>query len=287
MNKKNINLFLCGSGHGIIAVLNGFLNKKQIFQVCTDDPEVIKICKYNNISYVKKLSLLKLNKHDIIIVSSYKPKITQATLSKARFINIHYALLPRYRGMHPIVWSILNNEKYIGYTLHEMTHLLDQGPILYQEKISIKQKTSWELMLEVDKIITKKIFLIFNGILANKYKPRKQIEKNAIYVAPRNYDDCRIIWKEWNVSFFERAIRALVDPYPLPYFIYKKNIYSILDCKFIIKEYKEIDGRIVYIDDDYVFVKIPKGIIKIKTISKDNVIIPAIQVFKKIGIRLS
>lgn len=287
MNKKNLNLFLCGSGHGIIAVINGFMNKNQTFQVCTDDAEVIKMCLYNNIPYVKKLTLLKLNKKDIVIVSSYKPKIAKATLSKARFINIHYALLPKYRGMHPIVWSILNGEKYVGYTFHEMTHLLDQGPILYQEKISIKQKTSWELMLDIDKIITKKIFFIVNGILANKYKPRKQIEKNAIYVAPRNYNDCRIIWKEWSVSFFEKATKALVEPYPLPYFIYKKNIYSILDCEFVTKDYNEIDGRIVYIDDDYIFVKIPKGIVKIKTISKNNIIIPAIEIFKKIGIRLS
>jgi len=67
-----------------------------------------------SLNYPKKVvnhkELIKFGVKDILLVS-YAPIIESRFLKKARFLNIHYALLPKFRGMHGLYWSIINDEK--------------------------------------------------------------------------------------------------------------------------------------------------------------------------------
>ncbi len=53
-------------------------------------------------------------------------------------INVHSALLPKYRGVYPMFWVILNNEKEAGVTVHLMEEKLDSGKILLQRKFNVE-----------------------------------------------------------------------------------------------------------------------------------------------------
>ena len=55
-------------------------------------------------------------------------------LSK-KLYNLHFSLLPAYKGMYTSAWPILNCEKYTGVTLHEIDRGIDTGNIITQEKI--------------------------------------------------------------------------------------------------------------------------------------------------------
>ncbi len=46
--------------------------------------------------------------------------------------NLHPSELPAYRGMHPIIYAIMNGEKNVGITLHRITAGIDTGPIGFQ-----------------------------------------------------------------------------------------------------------------------------------------------------------
>ncbi len=48
--------------------------------------------------------------------------------------NLHLSLLPKYRGPSPIENTILNSDKYFGYTIFKINEEIDAGPILYQKK---------------------------------------------------------------------------------------------------------------------------------------------------------
>ena len=48
--------------------------------------------------------------------------------------NLHLSILPKYRGPSPIENTILNSEKYFGYTIFKINAEIDAGPILYQKK---------------------------------------------------------------------------------------------------------------------------------------------------------
>lgn len=52
-------------------------------------------------------------------------------------LNVHFSLLPRYRGAAPVNWAIVNGERKTGVTTMFVAEELDSGPILLQREISI------------------------------------------------------------------------------------------------------------------------------------------------------
>jgi methionyl-tRNA formyltransferase len=53
-------------------------------------------------------------------------------------INIHGALLPKYRGKLPSFWVLTNSEEKTGVTVHYMNEELDDGPIIVQKEVPIR-----------------------------------------------------------------------------------------------------------------------------------------------------
>ena len=105
------NIFLCGDGHGAISLVKGCLRsniESFCLNIVTTDDNLALLGSKKNITIYSEIPFRILRKEDIVITSGYKPIIQNTNLSKAQFLNIHYALLPKYRGMHPIVWSIIN-----------------------------------------------------------------------------------------------------------------------------------------------------------------------------------
>lgn len=85
------------------------------------------------------LAHLRLLKPDIFLVVSYGKIIPQAYLSTPRIgtFNIHFSLLPKYRGALCISEAIKNEDRETGVTLMEMDALLDHGHIISQTKVTI------------------------------------------------------------------------------------------------------------------------------------------------------
>ena len=68
--------------------------------------------------------------------------IKQETLEKINIdiINFHPGLLPKYRGLFPNFYSLMNNEKNIGFTLHKVNNKIDSGQIIKKYLIPINKK---------------------------------------------------------------------------------------------------------------------------------------------------
>lgn len=279
------NIIICGQGHGVECVYRGLYEGDQRFILCTEDAVLKERAVSDGVPVVKHYAQAIKNRNDIVLTAAYKPKITPEDLSQANFVNIHYALLPKYRGMHAVVWAILNGESHVGFTLHQTSELLDQGPVIYQESLSVGDKTSWELMILIDELVSSKICTVLNDYVAGKIIPRAQNEGDAIFVAPRNLEDCKVRWNEWDAVFFSRILKALVPPYPLPFFQYGGKKIEIESASVVIKNYIEINGHLVYLDKDSIYVKIIGGLLRIERIRVDGVQIPANQYFTKIGAR--
>jgi len=79
-------------------------------------------------------------------------------------INLHTALLPKYRGLMPTFWVLKNNEKKTGVSVFFVDKGIDSGPIIVQEEVEIGNRTQEELILHTKKIgmdaIAKSIDLI-------------------------------------------------------------------------------------------------------------------------------
>lgn len=87
----------------------------------------------------QNLAHLKLLKPDIFLVVSYGKIIPKTYLETPKIgtFNVHFSLLPKYRGALCINEAIKNQDKTTGVTLMKMDELLDHGPIISQVEIPI------------------------------------------------------------------------------------------------------------------------------------------------------
>lgn len=76
---------------------------------------------------------------DLFIVVAYGKIISEKILNipKLGSLNIHYSLLPKYRGASPVESAILNGDTETGITIQKMKYKLDSGPIVAVEKLKI------------------------------------------------------------------------------------------------------------------------------------------------------
>ena len=104
------------------------------------------------------------SKESVEIIKSYQPDLLISILGNQIFkeqifnlapkgcLNLHTALLPKYRGLMPTFWVLKNNEKYTGVSVFYVDEGIDSGPIVAQEKVQIGNRTQEELI-----VLTKKI----------------------------------------------------------------------------------------------------------------------------------
>jgi len=98
-----------------------------------------KIKKYNILDINSDKALMILNKYKptiLIANSGYIKKKTIKLNPEIYFINNHASLLPKYRGVNNIEWALWYNDP-IYATIHRINDGIDEGDILFQEKIEI------------------------------------------------------------------------------------------------------------------------------------------------------
>ena len=88
-------------------------------------------------------------------------------------LNIHCGRLPNYAGMMPIFWQILDGNKYITVTLHNLDKEIDTGKILIEQKINV-HKTLFDTSVVAKKISAD----IFYNWINNPQNKINSIENN-------------------------------------------------------------------------------------------------------------
>jgi methionyl-tRNA formyltransferase len=95
------------------------------------------------------LELFQSHQADVAVVVAYGRILPEGFLNAfpKGAINVHFSLLPKYRGAAPVNWAIVHGEKTTGVTTMQMDVGLDTGDILLQREIEIgEQENSVELM---------------------------------------------------------------------------------------------------------------------------------------------
>ena len=92
---------------------------------------------------------------ELFIVVAYGKIIPEEILNIPKFgsINVHYSLLPKYRGASPVESAILNGDTETGVTIQKMVYKMDAGDIVAQENTKIiPDETAPELRERLIKI---------------------------------------------------------------------------------------------------------------------------------------
>ena len=76
---------------------------------------------------------------DVGLVVAYGHLIPPAVFNEPRhgLVNIHFSLVPKYRGAGPMQWSLIRGEKETGVSLFRIEKGLDTGPVFLQGRYSI------------------------------------------------------------------------------------------------------------------------------------------------------
>jgi methionyl-tRNA formyltransferase len=95
-------------------------------------------------------------------------------------------------------------------------------------------------------------------------------------------------WEMWTAELFARHLRALVPPYPRPFFSYQGVDYEIVEANVLQKKYFEIPGHVVYVSETAVFIKLVDGVLQVTRLySPKTGEVKATTIFSRPGARLT
>lgn len=144
----------------------------------------IKIYKPNDLNdanFIKDIRLLNI---DVLLVAAYGKILPDWLLEISNIvpINIHYSLLPLYRGASPIQTSLMNGDTNTGVTFMKMVKGLDEGDIIKKYELKIKQNHN-KISLENDLCLLSIRYLneVLDLIKINKFSYVKQDNDLASY----------------------------------------------------------------------------------------------------------
>jgi len=176
------------------------------------------------------LELFKSHAADVAVVVAYGRILPPAFLEAfpKGAINVHFSLLPKYRGAAPVNWAIVNGEQTTGVTTMKMDVGLDTGDILLQKEIEIgAQENSIELM--------QRLAIIGAEVLSETLR-----NLDKIMLQPQNHDYATlapIMKKEdglidWTLSAQQISDRVRgFQPFPSSFTFYNEKKLTIWRCK--------------------------------------------------------
>lgn len=132
---------------------------------------------------------------DLSVVVAYGKILPEALINIPKFktINIHYSLLPKYRGASPLESSLLNGDDTTGVSIQQMVFKLDSGPIITEKEVKIdindtKEKLRDELTILGGNLLCEIIPKIVNTAI----NPKNQDESKVTFCTKINKEDGEI-----------------------------------------------------------------------------------------------
>lgn len=217
-------------------------------------PEKIK----NNTEVMEKLKSIS---PDFFAVAAYGKILPQEVLDipKIAPVNVHFSLLPKYRGPAPVNWAIMNGEEETGVDTMLMDAGMDTGDILLTAKTPILKKNAGELADEL--AVTGAELLIKTLNEFESITPIKQDNDKATKAPMMNKEMGLINWSQ-DAFQIERMIRAFT-PWPASYSMLDNKKIKIFKSDVAEINHNAAAGTIIDVDKDSIMVACGNNALKI------------------------
>lgn len=196
-----------------------------------------------------------------------------------KFFNIHDSYLPLYKGGAPLSYSIMNQEKYIGISFHEINKKIDGGKVIYKKKIPIQLNTKPIDALHLFyNFLKKKIF----KLIKLKKKNLNKSNSKGTYFPRLNSELNGFLNVDWTAEECVSFINSFSDPYPGAHALYKGKKIIIKNAKIYSKKnyHSFLNGKIVSVNSNYISVIMGNKIVKLSNLFFNNKIIEPKLFFK-------
>jgi len=157
-----------------------------------------------------------LNQHllavqpQLIITASYGKLIPVEVLHGPRFgwLNVHFSLLPRWRGAAPVQWALLEGDATTGISIFKLDKGMDTGPIYYQEEVEIVASDTTTDLLERMSILAASRIMDVVADIRKGVKPKPQPAAGVTLAPKISKEMAKIDWST-GADAILRQIRAL------------------------------------------------------------------------------
>jgi len=190
------------------------------------------------------LQLFASHDADIAVVVAYGRILPEQFLQTPRrgCINVHFSLLPKYRGAAPANWAIVNGEKETGVTTMFIEPTLDTGPILLQRETKIgAHETAPELMERLSVIGAELLGETLAGL--DDLTPRPQRNEDATFAPILKKEDGLIDWTH-SADSIERAVRGF-QPWPNAYTSFNSRGLTIWSAESVSSGSAAMPGEVL------------------------------------------
>lgn len=172
--------------------------------------------KLKNPEFLAELQSLKA---DLQIVVAFRmlPEVVWNMPPMGTF-NLHGSLLPKYRGAAPLNWAVINGETETGVTTFLLSHEIDTGRVMFQERIPIEENDTvgdiHDQLMEIGaRLVLKTVDALAEGKVMAVDQTQMLAEGAELKHAPKIFkEDCRIDWAR-DCESVRNLIRGL-SPYP-------------------------------------------------------------------------
>jgi len=209
---------------------------------------------------------------DIAIVIAYGQLIPKNIYQIPKFntINVHFSLLPKYRGAAPVQRAIENGETKTGISIFSISKKMDAGQIWYKESFIIEPDDTTQILWDklsnfATPILTSTILNIFNGIIIKE----KQNHLEATYAPPIEKSEGEINWN-MSANTIYNKLRAFF-PWPGIFFRMNNKKFRITEAKVALIKHSLDIGKIVKLDKSGLYIACAnKSVLKIKTFQPEG-----------------
>lgn len=154
--------------------------------------EVLKPARADDPAFLDRLRELA---PDCCPVVAYGALLRQEALDIPRYgwVNLHFSLLPAWRGAAPVQHAILHGDDITGATTFQIERELDAGPVYgtVTEPIGPRD-TSGDLLERLAKSGAELLVRTIDGIAKNELVPRPQGSEGVSYAPKLTPDDARV-----------------------------------------------------------------------------------------------
>ena len=207
----------------------------------------------------------------VIVVVAYGRILPKTILELAPYgcINVHYSLLPKYRGAAPVAWTILNGETTAGVTTMKLVEKMDAGPIYLQEATLVASaETSGSLQAKLTPIGARLLLDTLRRLKAGSLLPQEQDESGATFAPLLKKEDGLIDWNQ-PAMIIERRVRGF-DPWPGAYTHVSGKLLKIHRARVVRADTTGAPGEVLRAGAEGLWVATGSGSLQLEEVQLEN-----------------
>ena len=217
------------------------------------------------------LNALREWKPEIITVVAYGRILAKTILDLAPYgcLNVHYSLLPKYRGAAPAAWTIINGESTTGVTTMKLVEKMDAGPLYLQEATEVAAaETTGSLQSKLTPIGARLLLETLRRLKAGSLMPQEQDENGVTFAPLLKKEDGLIDWTQ-SATRIERRVRGF-DPWPGAYSHIGGKLLKIHRARVLAADITGTPGEVLRADAEGLWVATGSDILGLEEVQLEN-----------------